>query len=233
MHDPMVVAWDIRRPIPRRATGGGPPVRWKISGSFWTVAGVRLYFPSLITIWHVEPGGHDAGEVCKHYRREQGPDGKWETTFLHGWKWPVHHWKIQVGPLQTLRRWALTRCAWCGGRSTKKDPVNTSHSWDGPRGRWWQGEPGLFHGDCSPVATAHKFCACDSPAIAPDPRFGSWVECASCQRLAEARPYRATEPWKVEQRRLHRVPARTRPSPAVTKRIREIYADRDRAEAEQ
>ncbi|MEU3254990.1 hypothetical protein, partial [Streptomyces sp. NPDC006997] len=31
-----------------------------------------------------------------------------------------------------------------GGRDRKGDAVNISHQWGGPRGRWWQGEQGLF-----------------------------------------------------------------------------------------
>jgi hypothetical protein len=232
MHDPMVVAWDIRRPVPKRATGGGPQAkRWKIDGSFWTVAGVRLYFPSLITVWHVEPDGRDSGEVCKHYRREQAEDGTWSTTFLHGWKWHVHHWKIQVSPLQNLRRWLLTRCAWCGGRSRKRDAVNTSHSWDGPRGRWWRGEPGLFHGDCSTVEFAHRFCTCETPRIAADGKNWGWSECVNCRRLT-GNGNRLPDPaWKVEHRRLlHEVPAGSRPTAEIMARAGAIYKSRDEAE---
>lgn len=150
MHDPMVVAFDIRRPWPRRSDYGKSSPRWSFRGCFWQIAGRRYYWPSMVTIWHVEPGGHDSGEVCKHYTRAQDPDtGKWTTTYLRGWRWHVHHWRIQVQPLQALRRRALTRCAGCHGRSTKANPVNTSHQWDGPRGRWWQGEPDLYHQACS------------------------------------------------------------------------------------
>jgi len=60
MHDPMVVAFEIRRPWPRRRRLVG-----------------RRYWPALITIWHVEPNGHDSGEVCKHSHRWQEPDGTW------------------------------------------------------------------------------------------------------------------------------------------------------------
>lgn len=144
VHDPDVVAFNIRRPWPKRTSTG-------------------LYWPSLITVWHSEPGGQDSGEVCKHYTRAQDAAGKWQTTILHGWRWHIHHWRIQIHPLQDLRRWALTRCAWCGGRSRKGDYVNTSHQWDGPRGRWWRGEPGLFHRDCSMIERAHATCLCTDP----------------------------------------------------------------------
>ena len=192
MHDPMTVAFEIRRPWPRRSDYGKSSPRWSFRGPFWQIAGRRYYWPSLITIWHVEPGGHDSGDVCKRYTRTQDPDtGKWTTTHLRGWRWHVHHWRIQVQPLQALRRTLLTRCAWCHGRSTKTDPVNTSHQWDAPRGRWWQGESGLFHGDCSLIEHAHRMCLCDVPDIEPQ-RHG---RCARCSRFAAWR----TDPARREQ----------------------------------
>lgn len=146
MHDPLVVAFTIRRPWPKRVT--------------WPT-GKRLWWPSLITIWHTEPDGRDAFEVCKHSGR---------------WRWHVHHWRIQVHPLQHLRRWALTRCTWCGGRSRKGDYVNCSMQWDSPRGRWWRGEPDLFHADCSSIAAAHRTCTC---WVGPY-EFNDYGRCASC-----------------------------------------------------
>jgi hypothetical protein len=134
VHDPYVVAFVIRRPWPRRAK----------------MPGRRLYWPMLITVWHREPGGHDSGEVCPHYRKTRLPDGTWKATILHGWQFHVHHWKVQVHPAQALRRWLLTRCAGCGGPSRRRHRVNVSCSWDGPRRRWWRGEPGLYHLECLP-----------------------------------------------------------------------------------
>lgn len=158
MHDPLVVAFTIKRPWPQRRDSYG------------------RYWPPLITVWHREPGGRDAFEVCRNYRRWQDADGKWHTRWLTGWRWHVHHWKIQVHPVQALRRSLLTRCSWCGGRSRKGDPVNVSHSWDGPRGHWWQGEPGLFHRDCSSVQRAHGLCFCADPGLS----HGDYGQCAFC-----------------------------------------------------
>lgn len=31
-------------------------------------------------------------------------------------RWHVHHWEIQVRPLNQLRRWLFSRCCVCGGR---------------------------------------------------------------------------------------------------------------------
>lgn len=145
MHDPLVVAFEIKRPWP---------------DSYKTAGRRRRYWPTMITVWHREPGGHNWGTVCKR-------DGHWR---LH-----VHHYRIQVRPLQKLRRWVLTRCEWCGGRSRKGDQVNFSSSWNGIRTRWWRGEGGLRHHDCSTVWLASRKCLCDHPAL-PE----GWGECGNC-----------------------------------------------------
>ena len=257
MHDPLVVAWEIRRPWPRRSRDhdsvrlgrervlprwraryrhdcddgcardhAANPFPWYRPGSwspFWTVAGRGYYWPSMVTVWHREPGGRDSGEVCKHYRREQRPGGTWRSTVLRGWRWHVHHYKIQVGPLQELRRRLLTRCAWCGGKSRKGDAVNVSHQWNGPRGRWWQGTPGLYHHDCSCVEHAHRSCACDEPLVESGGGFG---RCMLCDRHAAG----VQSPSMLERRRLlASVPAGQR-DPQVWARVAEI-AKRDRVAA--
>ncbi|MGI8333463.1 hypothetical protein ACRYCC_26220 [Actinomadura scrupuli] len=205
MHDPLVVAFEIRRPWPQRSRDrDGRPERWRIGKSaFWTLAGRSFYFPSLITVWHREPGGRDSGEVCKHHSRYQDADGKWQWKFHHGWRFHVHHWKIQISPLQRLRRRLLTRCAWCGGRSTKGDAVNVSHQWDGPRGRWWQGEPGLYHHDCSAIDSAHSTCVCEHPVLEHD----SYGRCARCEGY---RPHGMTSEHLARARELKAIPAGAR-----------------------
>lgn len=204
MHDPDVVAFCIVRPWPQRtqfpASGArGDGVRWRMRlhhdhvssceiegcignpfpwwnprsySRFWRVAGEDLYWPPMITIWHREPGGHDALTICR--RRYRDKDGKWH--YSRGWHYHVHHWRIQVHPTQHLRRVLLTRCSWCGGHSRKGDQVNVSHSWDGPKGHWWQGEPGLFHRDCSTVEHASRMCLCAEPMTEHD-RYGRCVNC--------------------------------------------------------
>lgn len=160
MHDPLTVAWEIRSPIPRR---------WPHSG--------RRHFPLLLTVWHREPGGADSGTVCKPHRRVfDEADRTWKLRAVHGWRFHAHHFKLQLHPAQDLRRRLLTRCSWCGGRSRGSDPVNLSHQWDGPRGRWWRGEPGLYHHDCSSVEHAHKLCYCPDPLLSHD----GYGTCATC-----------------------------------------------------
>jgi hypothetical protein len=179
MHDPDVVAWEIWRPWPQRssmsATGSHTDgVRWSIRFNhthdpgcaddpphkhgawpwwkpssyrrFWRMAGRDYYWPPIMTVWHREPRGRDALSECQ--RRYQDRDGQWRLT--RSWKWHVWHYRLQFPPLQKLRRRLLTRCAWCGGRDAKGNSVNSSLSWDGPRGHWWRGEPGMYHGVCMP-----------------------------------------------------------------------------------
>jgi hypothetical protein len=218
MHDPLVVAFEIRRPWPRRQRHGSAPAsRWRVSGSFWEVAGRRYWWPPMVTVWHREPDGRDSGEVCRQYRKWQDADGRWQTDILHGWKLHVHHWKVQVHPLQHLRRRLLTRCAWCGGRDRKRDPVNVSHQWDGPRGRWWQGEPGLFHGDCTSVAHAHRKCFCPNPGLS----YGDHGQCAFCGRY---RAYR-TAPDEAD-RLLASLPAGARITPEIRPQIEALWDER-------
>lgn len=173
MHDPDVVAFEIRSPIRRRYSVGG-----------------GRYRPALITVWHREPGGHDSGTVCKRSR----------------WAWHVHHWHLQIHSLQQFRRWALTRCEWCGGPSRKRDRVDCSASWDTAKVRFWRGEPGLYHGDCMTVKNAHNTCTCRDPLLSQR----DYGQCAFCGRF---RSWNQTPEWtqRAEQTR-HAVPVGARQS---------------------
>lgn len=72
-------------------------------------------------------------------------------------KWHVHHWKLQIHPIQQFKRWAFSRCCKCGKRFRWGESVTTTnwHS-DGPR--WFRSEPDIFHSNCdgegSQVATS-------------------------------------------------------------------------------
>jgi hypothetical protein len=157
VHDPLCVAFTVPRPWPKRMA----------------VTGHR-YWPALVTVWHREPGGHDSGTICRHYTQRDG-----KVYLSDRWRVHAHHWKVQIHFLQGLRRRLLTRCAWCAGRHTKGDPVNVSHSWDGPRAPWWRGERGLYHRDCSAIKTAHCTCVCELPVL----EHGTYGRCARCGRF--------------------------------------------------
>lgn len=203
MHDPLTVAFEVRRPWPKtdpwteHAARTG--IRWKIGGAFWTIAGRGLYFPALITVWHREPGNRDGLTVCG--RKRQRRNGTW--THRRTWRFHVHHWRIQVPPLQALRRRLLTRCSWCHGRHLKGDAVNFSHSWNRPRGHWWQGETGLFHQDCSAIENAHSTCVCARPVLDHD----TYGKCARCDRF---RPFGFTDANLARARELAAIPTGAR-----------------------
>lgn len=198
MHDPMVMAFSIRRPWPeiRKSRRKNPPRwEWRRWSSFVHFAGRELYFPSLVTVWHVEPHGADSlqGE-CKGTR----------------WQWHVHHWHIQWDFLQKWRRRLLTRCEWCGGRSRKGDAVNHSHQWDGPKQPLWRGERGLYHQDCSSVYFAHRLCLCDNPQLSN----WDYGQCAVCGK------YRGFRQVPTELSRvLAELPHGERPTPDQTRRV--------------
>lgn len=161
MHDPLVVAHKIPSLLPHRVSwrerGGrrwgfdvsrrtNPENRgertyrwWRPKGYTLRLAGRAYGLGRLATIWHVEPGGRDAFEVCKRTTR---------------WKWHVHHWRLQVHALQELRARLFDRCAECGRRGRP----NVSHQWDGPGVGWrkWRSAPGLFHHECSSLVHLRK-----------------------------------------------------------------------------
>lgn len=173
MHDPMVVAFEIRRPWPKH-------VNW--TNRSW-------YFPAVVTVWHVDPGGYDSFDKCKRDSH---------------WQWHIHHWKIQVRPLQALRRRLLTRCEWCRGGSRKRDVVNFSHSWDGPKNRWWRGEKGLYHQDCSTIESAYRTCTCPDPLLDHE----GYGQCALCSRF---RGWGAKPEWLTRAERVRaEIPEHTR-----------------------
>lgn len=187
MHDPLTVAFEIRRPWPKRdqwttERSARTGVRWSFSGAYCVIAGRGVYWPCMITVWHRDPSGYD-DTTCRGSR----------------WQWHVHHWKIQVSPLQALCRRLLTRCTWCNGPHRKGDWVNISHSWDGPRARWWQGERGLYHRDCSLIKTAHATCVCVRAVLDHD----TYGQCARC---SGHRSFGVTDEWLARARELAAIP---------------------------
>jgi hypothetical protein len=190
---------------------------------FWTLAGRRFYWPALVTVWHREPRGRDSGEVCKHYRRVFDEDTrKWRTKPVNRWRWHVHHWKIQVPPLQHLRRQLLTRCSWCGGKSRKGDLVNFSSSWDGPRGHWWRGEPGLYHQDCIDVERVYRTCMCAVPVLDHGDGGDGWGKCQACGGFRGWRQ----EPDDADRLILELVPRGGRMTAEARVRIEAAWAER-------
>lgn len=207
----MVVAFEIHNPIPRRnpwrdARPGQK--RWTLGRRMFTnkehigqavypwwrpqaweprVAGRAFAMRSLLTIWHVEPGGHDSGEICKHHRRWQDSEG-WHTHQLRAWRFHVHHWRIQVPVIQELRRRLFQRCGWCGGWSTTKNPVNHSSQWESKPKRWWSSDPNLYHGGCATARIVDGSCLCEVPLV--ENFNGAYGTCTGCEKY-----YRSEAVW--------------------------------------
>lgn len=177
MHDPMVVAFQIKLPIPRRekyregvgskrwtlgrrtftnAEHLGKPVYpwWRPKGYAPVVAGRCYGWRYFITVWHVEPGGRDSGTVCRHYERWQDDRDQWHSKRKRGWLFHVHHWHVQVSPLQAWRARLFDRCALCG----RKGRPNLSHQWDTPGIGWrkWRSRQGLYHHECSSLVSLRQ-----------------------------------------------------------------------------
>jgi len=93
MHDPYVVVFEFKSPLFRRV---GPTFK---------------YHRAIVTVWHVEPKGHDSGSICKGMRGS-------------GWSWAnvkfalrhIRHLEIHVEPYRRVKRWLLDHCAECGYR---------------------------------------------------------------------------------------------------------------------
>lgn len=63
-------------------------------------------------------------------------------------RWHFWHWRLQIHPWQKLRRWMFSRCAGCGKRFSY-GYCPTSHGWDSKPPRWFRGEEGVYHSECS------------------------------------------------------------------------------------
>lgn len=92
----------------------------EFADAVWDLATIldnRPYYP--------DHPAHKAFESVKKHLRE--------LRKVKGWRvhprWHIHHWRIQVHPWQTLRRWLFERCAKCGkGYSWGYCPVG---NWSG------------------------------------------------------------------------------------------------------
>lgn len=137
MHDPKTVAFEIKYP-------------WKAKPSEMFPQGYRHPF---VTVWHVDPEKNGDSDSC------------WARKLptWRGWRFHFWHWKIQVHPLQNLKRWLFSRCAGCGKRFPwGYFPVTREFGGDGPR--WFFGEIGKYHHWCMPVTdTPDEFTSAGAP----------------------------------------------------------------------
>lgn len=276
MHDPMTVAFEIRRPwptyYPALVPGGGR----------------ERYWPTLVTIWHVDPEKDGSDDSCGWFKRAKHGDAialaeitrdfafdwdasyggwfdkdgaplfstpgivlamfrraaykhfgrKWGATdrFLRArlfdilsfaentvdsmdpaitqkygkeprqeriehaasvvygcvlrwsqpWyrhpRWHLHHWQIQVHPVQNFKRWMFSRCAGCGKRF-RWNYAPVSSSWSGGGPRWFKSEQGVYHHNCMPPPARRRAAGPPKPTC---PRCGAAMVFGI--DLAETRP---------------------------------------------
>lgn len=62
-------------------------------------------------------------------------------------RWHIHHWKIQIHFMESLKRWLFTRCCKCGKRF-KFGASACSTSWHGTGPRWFRSETNIYHDGC-------------------------------------------------------------------------------------
>mgnify|MGYP000075374856 CR=1 FL=1 len=145
MHDPSFLAFDIHAPIPlvdrwaskqyKQGKRFWKPVQrrtndenlgervypwWTLRGYSPRVGSTIFKFPTIVEVWHDEPGGADMGDVC-NYRERHGRPIRW--AFAHR-----HHLRVKFMPVVVIRRWR-GRCSDCHrrfGRSTAR----FSNGWD-------------------------------------------------------------------------------------------------------
>lgn len=82
--------------------------------------------------------------------------GIYKTRKRRWWqhpRWHIHHWKLQIKPLQKYLRWQFSRCAWCGRRFRwGYNPVTSQWDSDGPK--WFKSEKNMYHLECFPKPTS-------------------------------------------------------------------------------
>ena len=121
-----------------------------------------------------------------------------------GWRipvrWHVWHWRIQLHPIQDLKRWAFTRCVDCGGRFAWGESGVAQWNSNGPR--WLCTKTSR----CTrSLMAAHKVARWLCKPKGGDRRAGAPIS-APChdERSALAPPPRRTRYWT----RRFRVPER-------------------------
>jgi hypothetical protein len=78
--------------------------------------------------------------ILRHKRRW------WQHPRWHFW-----HWKIQVYPLLSFKRWMWSRCEYCGkGFGYGEAPC--THSWHGTGPLWFRSEKYVHHSQCTPTS---------------------------------------------------------------------------------
>jgi len=153
----------------------------------------------MVAVWHVEPDGADALRgACEGTR----------------WRWHVHHFRrVSIRPWQRFKLLHITRCAWCGGKSTRGDYVNHSYG-DGAR----------YHSDCLSVEAAHRTCVCGAGPWEATLSGIPYGDCASCGKYLPWDHTGGVSPRTATDALLASIPAGRR-DPAKTAQVAAWWAD--------
>lgn len=255
MHDPLTVAFEIKLPIPRLTSWGRPPEgnhrftiqrrRYKPvmeedqhymnkpiypwyrpqAWELW-VAGKKVRMRTFCTVWHVEPFGHDSGEVCSHWKVDKKTGKKIRDAQGHfvvdnSWRCHVHHFHYQFPWLQEIKRWLFTKCSWCGGPSRRGDYVNCGYM-NGSE---------VYHNDCMTPEHAWRSCSCVFPLlpVQRDPRTGGIFgirDYGTCDRCGRFHKWRMSTAEKdVYAYIRENVPHRTRMPAHVKEEVHRRWAE--------
>ncbi len=76
-----------------------------------------------LDIWHREPRGHDAGEVCGHSPMPVPARALWAVGH-------VRHLWVRWWPAFRIRRWIVDRCDHCGQRFRRRETRHSYQSTD-------------------------------------------------------------------------------------------------------
>lgn len=115
-----------------------------------------------ITIWHVDPGVCDNDDSCyegmRAYYSGRGEvdgypgqlDQMWWFNKALAWRLHFWHWRVQIHPLQNLKRWLSSRCDYCGeGFAWGEIPVTTHDDpYQNNQPGWLWSERDVFHSEC-------------------------------------------------------------------------------------
>lgn len=177
MHDPQTVAFEIRSPIRRKPDrffpkGYRPPLVtiWHVDperdGSDdscgWFIRGRHLAEKDRELARYLIENDHDNlrgwfpdCDQQEAINRIRGVFAALRRSERPWWKhprWHFWHWKFQVHPWQTFRRWALSRCSGCGKRFPwGYSPVG--FQWNSKPPRWFRGETDVYHQECANLIT--------------------------------------------------------------------------------
>jgi hypothetical protein len=102
-------------------------------------------------------GFEERGERIRSFSRSvYGCILRWTRPWWRDPIFHVHHWELQIHPLQAFKRWAFTRCCKCGRRFRWGE--SGVGGWAEDPCRWFRGEKNLTCSDCERLRVAENSC---------------------------------------------------------------------------